>query len=74
MSLDMFLEILGALECFATEVTLMGLQGNMHADVRSDVVALDGCRAAVAPLAGQIEVVSALAADMALTDVVLGEG
>jgi hypothetical protein len=40
--------------------------------VRGDVVTLDGGGAAVAPLAGQVQVVCALATDMALADVVLG--
>ena len=68
----MLLEILRALECLATEVALMRLEWNMDADVGFDVVAFDGGGAAGTPLAGEVEVVGALAADMALADVVLG--
>ena len=46
MSLDVLLEILGSLEGLATEVALMRLQGNMDADMRGDVVTLDGSNAA----------------------------
>lgn len=43
----------------------------MHADVGGDVVALDGGGAAVVPLAGQLQVVGALATNMALTKMLL---
>ena len=67
----MLLEILRALECLATEVALMRLEWDMDADVRGDVVAFyRGC-ATGTPLAGEVEVVGALAPDMALADVVL---
>lgn len=72
--LDVLLEILGALEGLAAEVALVRLEGHVNADVRSDVVALDRRGAAVTPLARQVEVVCALAANMALTDVVLLAG
>ena len=68
----MFLEILWALERFATEVALVRLQGHMNANVRGDVVTLDGGGATCAPLTGQVQVVGALAADMAFAYVVLG--
>ena len=71
MGLDVFLQILGPLEGLATEVALVWLQGHMHANVGGDVVALDGGGVAVAPLASQVQVVGALAADMALADVFL---
>lgn len=67
----MLLEILRALECFATEVALVRLQGYMNSDVRGDVITLDGGGATCTPLTGQVEVVGALASDMALADVVL---
>jgi hypothetical protein len=67
----MLLEILRALECLSTEVALMRLEWDMDADVRGDVVAFDCRGAAGTPLAGEVEVVGALAADMALADVVL---
>lgn len=71
MGLDMLLQILGSLEGLATEVTLVRLERDVDADVRGDVVTLDGGGAAVAPLAGQVQVVCAFAADMALADVIL---
>ena len=74
MSLDVLLEILGALEGLAAEVALVRLQGHVNTDVRGNVVTLNGCCAAVAPLARQVEVVGALAANVTLTNVVLGNG
>lgn len=71
MCLDMLLEILRALERLATEIALVRLQGDVDANVRGDVITLDSGRTAVAPLAGEIQVVCALASNMALTDVVL---
>ena len=67
----MLLEILWALECFATEVALVRLQGYVNANVRGDVVTLDGGGATCAPLTGQVEVVGALATDVALAYVIL---
>ena len=71
MRLDVFLEILRTLEGLATELALVWLQGNMDTDVGGDVVTLDGGGAALAPGAGQVEVVGGLAADMALADMLL---
>jgi HAMP domain-containing protein len=71
VSLDVLLEILGALERLATEVALMRLQRHVNADVRSNVITLDGGSAAVTPLARQIQVVGALAPNVALTYVIL---
>jgi len=71
MGLDVLLEILGALERLAAEVTLVRLQGHVHADMRCDVVALDSGGTASIPLAREIEVVGALATNMLLTDVFL---
>lgn len=71
MSLDVLLQILRALESLATEVALMWLQGHVNTDVRSNVITLDRGGAAVAPLAGQVQVVGALATNMTFTDVVL---
>lgn len=71
VGLDMLLQILRTLEGLAAEVTLMWLEGNVDSDVRGNVVALDGGGPARAPLAGQVEVVGALATDMAFADVVL---
>jgi hypothetical protein len=68
---DVLLEILRAFERFSTKVALMRLQGHVNADVRSDVVPLDCSGAAIAPLAGQVQVVGAFTANMTFTDVVL---
>jgi hypothetical protein len=67
----MLLQVLGALEALATEVALMRLKRDMDTDVRRDVVALHGCRAAVVPATRQVQVVGALATNMALTDMVI---
>lgn len=71
VSLHMLLQILRAFEGLAAEVALVRLQGHMDADVRGDVITLDGGGAASTPLTGEVEVVGALATDMALADVVL---
>lgn len=71
MRLDMLLQILGPLEGLAAEVTFVRLQGHMDADVGGDVVALDGGGAAVGPSTGQVEVVGALASDVALAHMFL---
>lgn len=44
----------------------------MNTDVRGDVVPLDRGRAARVPLAGEIQVVRALPADVPLADMLLG--
>lgn len=67
VGLDVLLEVLRPLERFAAEIALVRLQRHVHTDVRRDVVALDRGGAAVAPLAGQVEVVGAFAADVSLT-------
>jgi hypothetical protein len=69
MCLDVLLEILGPLEGLAAELALVGLERNMNANVRSDVVTLDSGGAAGVPLASEIQVVCALAANMAFADV-----
>lgn len=71
MSLDMFLEILGSLEGFATKFALVWLQGNVDSNVRGDMVALDGCGTAATPLTRQVQVVGALAAYMSFADMFL---
>ena len=73
MSLDVLLQILGALEGLLAKVALVRLQRNVHADMRRDVVSLDGSRAASAPRAGQVEIVGRLSPDMAFADMVLGK-
>jgi hypothetical protein len=71
VGLDMFLEVLGTLEGLAAEITLVRFERDMHSNVRGDVIPLDGGGATAAPLARQVEVVGALATDMAFADVFL---
>jgi hypothetical protein len=71
MGLDMLLQILGALERLAAEVTLVRLERHMYPDVRSDVVPLDGCGVTSTPLAGEVEVVSTLASNVAFANVLI---
>jgi hypothetical protein len=71
MCLDMLLEILRTLERFATELALVRLERNVNANVRGDVVALHSSGPAGVPLAGEVQVVCALAANMAFTDVLI---
>jgi hypothetical protein len=74
MSLDMLLQILGTLESLATEITLVRLERHMHTNVGSDVVALDSGGVAGSPLTSQVQVVGALATDMAFANVFLLRG
>jgi hypothetical protein len=67
----MLLQVLWTLECLSAEVAFVRLEWDVDADVGGDVVAFHGGRAAGTPLAGEVEVVCALAADMAFADVVL---
>jgi hypothetical protein len=69
--LNVLLEILRTFESLLAEVTLVWLQWNMDADMRRDVITLDGSGSAVAPTASQVEVICRLATNMLLTDVVL---
>jgi hypothetical protein len=71
MSLDVLLQILGSLERLAAELTLVRLQRNVDTDVWGDVVSLDRGSSARVPLTSQVEVVCALATNMALTDVLV---
>lgn len=71
MRLNMLLEVLRSLEGLSTEVTLVRLQGDMNSNVRRDVISLDRCRTAITPGAGQVQVVSAFATDMAFADMFL---
>ena len=72
MGLDVLLQILRTLESLSTEIALVWLQGNVDSDVRSDVITLDGGGSALVPATGEVQVVGALAADMALANVILG--
>jgi hypothetical protein len=69
--LDMLLQILRSLERLAAKVALMRLEGDVDADMRGDVITLDSCDAARTPVTSQVEVVCALAADVAFTYVLL---
>lgn len=71
VGLDVLLEILRTFEGLATEVAFVWLQRNVNANMRSDVITLNSRSTTVTPLAGKVQVVGALAANMALTDVVL---
>jgi hypothetical protein len=73
VSFDVLLQILWTLECLATKVAFVRLQRHVNTNVRSDVVSLDRGGAAIAPLAGQVQVVGALATNVTLTDVILYE-
>lgn len=67
VGLDVLLEILGPLERLGAEVALVGLEGHVHSDVRSNVISLDGHNATVVPVADQRQVVGALSADVGVT-------
>ena len=71
MCFHVFLEVLRPLEGLSAEVAFVWLEWNVDADVRGDVVAFYGGRAAGTPLAGEVEVVCALAPDMAFAYMVL---
>ena len=74
MGLDVLLQILGALEGFPAEITLVWFKRNMHTYMGSYVIALDCGGATAAPLAGQVEIVCALATDVTLTHMFLSRG
>jgi hypothetical protein len=71
MRLDMLLQVLRALELLAAELAFVGLEGDVHANVRGDVVALDGLGVAAVPRTDEVEVIGALAADVVLADMLL---
>ena len=67
----MLLQILWSLEGLAAEVALVWLERDMYANVRCYVVTLHcGCPTC-APLACEVEIVGALATDMALAYMIL---
>lgn len=67
----MLFQILGSLEGLATEVALMRLERNVHPDMGSNMITLDGRGTTIAPLARQIQIVGTLATDMTFANVVL---
>ena len=71
MGLDVLLQILGPLERLAAKLALVRLEWDMNADVGRDMVPLDGGGAAGVPLAGEVQVVGTLAANVFLTNMVL---
>ena len=71
MSFDMFLEILRPLEGLSTEVASVRLQGYVNSNVRGDVIAFDDRYTTATPSASEIEVISALASDVGLADMIL---
>lgn len=71
MGLDVLLQVLRTLEGFAAKIAFVRFQRHMDSDVRRDVVAFDGGGPATAPLAGQVEIIRALATDMAFAHMFL---
>lgn len=71
VGLHVLLQILGPFEGLAAKFTPMGFQGNMDSNMRRDMITLDHRDGAVAPGAGQIQVVCALAANVSIADMVL---
>jgi hypothetical protein len=71
MSLDMFLQVLRSFKGFAAKVTFVRLEWNVHSNVRSDVIALDGGGTTISPLASEIQVVGTLSTNMSLANMVL---
>ncbi len=69
----MLLQILRPFEGLAAELALVWLERDMDADVRGDVIPLDRGGPTRVPLASEVQVIGALATNMALTDVLLGK-
>ena len=69
--LDVFLEVLWTLESLAAKLATVRLQWDMHTDVGCNVVAFDDLDATGTPRALQVEVIGALATDVAFADVIL---
>jgi hypothetical protein len=69
--LNMLLQILGTLERFSTEITLVRLERNVHPDMRGDMVAFHSSSTTATPLTSQVEVVRALSANVTLADMFL---
>lgn len=71
MSLDMFLFILWPFESFSTKLAPMRLQGDVNANVRSDMIPLDNFNVAVTPSTDQIQIIGAFATDVDFAYMVL---
>ena len=71
MRLLMLLQVLGAFEGLSAVTAPVWLHRHMHANVRRDVVALDGLDGASVPLAVEAQVVGASPPDMLFAQVLL---
>lgn len=71
MYLLVFLKVLRTFEALVADVTRVWLEGDMHAHVASDVVALRADGAAIAPVARKGEVIRRLAPYMVIAEVVV---
>ena len=71
MCLDVLLQILRTFEGLAAKFASMRFERDMDSDVRGDVVAFHDLDATGAPRTLQIEVVGALATNVAFADVIL---
>ena len=69
--LHVLFEVLGTFEFLAAGVTNVWLERDMHANVRGDVIALDGSSATAAPATGEVEVVGGAAADVNFAHMIL---
>lgn len=71
MDLLVLLEVLGAFKTLIADLTRMRLERDMDTEVRGDMVAFGTGRIAVLPKASEREVISRLASDMVVTEVVI---
>lgn len=71
MGFDVFLEILRPLEGLSAEVAFVRFEWHVNADMRSNVISLHGSGAAATPLASEVQIVCALATNMAFAYMVL---
>lgn len=67
----MLLQILGALKRLATKITSVRFQGYMDPNVGRNVVPLDHRNVTVRPPTLEVQIIGALAPNMALANVVL---
>ena len=69
--LHMLLQVLRSLEALTAKVALVRLERNMNTNMRSNVVTLDSGSSGLIPLACQVEVVSALTANVLLANMLI---
>lgn len=67
----MLFEVLGTFKRLPTKVTLVGFQGDVDTNMRGDMVSLDDSSPAATPVASQVKIVGAFAANMAFADMLL---